>query len=275
MIDKIREINREFPSNYELGWICHNKIGKGDTMNTHISVIIPAHNEERYITRCIKSVDETKKEFKGQVEVIVVCNRCTDQTAKIARANGAIVVYDEYRCIAKVRNDGIAVARGKVIVTIDADNRMTKGTLKEIWSLLRSDRYIGGGAPIRFERYSFPLFCNDMMCRISFWITGWYSGIFWAKKETFDAIGGFVDQKAMEDVATAKKLKKYGKEKGKEYTTLRKNYLINSTRKFDDLGDWLYFKLIFQNAGSIIKAAIGKTAGIDKLLDELFYDYNE
>ena len=64
---------------------------------------------------------------------------------------------------------------------------------------------------IRFERYSFPLWCNDLLCRLSFAVTGLYSGIFWAKKETFDAIGGFVEQKAMEDVVTAKRLKKYGK----------------------------------------------------------------
>ena len=102
-----------------------------------------------------------------------------------------------------------------------------------------------------------------------------YCGIFWAKKETFDAIGGFVEKKAMEDAATAKLLKEYGKKQGKKYTTLRKNVLINSTRKFDDLGDWLYFKLMFQNAGTLIKAALGDSSGLDKLLDELFYDYND
>lgn len=113
------------------------------------------------------------------------------------------------------------------------------------------------------------------MCRVSFGITGLYSGIFWATKETFETIGGFVDKKAMEDVATAKVLKAYGKTKGQKYTKLRKNYLINSTRKYDDLGDWLYFKLMFKNAGALIKAAVGNTAEYDKLLDEMFYDYND
>ena len=240
----------------------------------HISVIIPAHNEEKYIARCINSIKRSAKYFKGNVEIIVVCNRCTDQTAEIAKENGAKVVFNEDRCIAKVRNAGIDVANGKIIVTIDADNRMTKGTLSEINNLLKTGKYIGGGAPIRFERYSFPLWCNDIMCRISFGITGLYSGIFWAKKETFDAIGGFVEQKAMEDVATAKLLKKYGKKQGKKYTTLRYNYLINSTRKYDDLGDWLYFKLMFRNIGTLLKAAMGDKTDLDKLLDEMFYDYN-
>jgi glycosyltransferase involved in cell wall biosynthesis len=204
-----------------------------------------------------------------------VCNRCTDKTAEIAKTNGTRVLINEGRCIAQVRNDGIKAAAGKIIVTIDADNRMTPGTLREVYALLKTGKYIGGGAPIRFERYSFPLWCNDIMCRVSFKLTGLYSGIFWAKKETFDRIGGFADIKAMEDVATAKLLKKLGKERGLKYTTLKKNYLINSTRKYDDLGDWLYFKLMIKNFGILVKAAFGDKSGLDKLLDEMFYDYND
>ena len=244
-------------------------------MKAHISVIIPAHNEEKYIKRCIDSVKNADSIFPGNTEIIVVCNRCTDKTADIAGENGAVVLFNEDRCIAMVRNEGIRKAKGRIIVTIDADNRMTKGTLREIYALLRTGRYIGGGAPIRFERYSFPLWCNDIMCRISFALTGLYSGIFWAEKKSFDAIGGFADKKAMEDVATAKRLKAYGKKLGKRYTTLRKNYLINSTRKYDDLGDWLYFKLMIGNIGTFLRAAFGDRSGLDKLLDDLFYDYND
>ena len=244
-------------------------------MDTLISVIIPAHNEETYIVRCIDSVRRAAQRVSGDTEIVVVCNRCTDRTAELAAANGARVLFNEDRCIAKVRNDGIAAARGGIIVTIDADNRMTEGTLEEICRLLRSGRYIGGGAPIRFERYSFPLRCNDLLCRVSFRLTGLYSGIFWAEKETFEAIGGFAEQKAMEDVATAKALKRYGKTRGKKYTVLRENHLINSTRKFDDLGDWLYFRLMVKNAGALLKAAMGDRSGVDRLLDELFYDYND
>lgn len=239
------------------------------------SVIIPAHNEEKYIARCIESIHEAEKRCPGRTEIIVVCNRCTDKTAEIAAANGAKVVYNDERCIARVRNAGIVAARGRIIVTIDADNRMTAGTLMEIDALLRGGKTIGGGAPIRFDRYSFPLRCNDLLCRISFKITGLYCGIIWAEKTTFDAIGGFVDKKAMEDAATAQRLKEYGKRCGKRYTTLRENHLINSTRKYDDLGDWLYLKLLFKNAGTLMCASMGDRSGLDKLLDKMFYDYND
>lgn len=137
--------------------------------------------------------------------------------------NGARVLCNEERCIAKVRNTGIEAAKGQMIMTIDCDNRMPKGTITEAYKLLKSGKYIGGGAPIRFERYSFPLWCNDLMCRIGFGVTGLHSGIFWAEKSTFQAIGGFVEKKA----------------------------------------------------GTMIRTAFGDTVGMDKLLDELFYEYND
>ena len=243
--------------------------------NVIVSVIVPAHNEEKYVERCIRSIKRAADAFGGGVEIIVVCNRCTDRTAELAEANGARVVYNGDRCIAKVRNAGIAAARGKYIMTIDCDNRMTSGTIREVCGMLRSGRYIGGGAPIRFERYSLPLRLNDLICRIGFRITGLYSGIFWAEKKTLEAVGGFPDKRAMEDVMLAKKLKSYGRQQGKKYGCLRRNVLINSTRKYDDLGDWLYFRLMFTNAGAMLKAASGRTGELDSLFDRLFYDYND
>ena len=239
-----------------------------------ISIVIPAHNEEKYVARCIRSVKTAASQFGGSVEIIVVCNRCTDRTEEIALRHGARVIKNEDRCIAKVRNAGIAAAKGDIIVTIDCDNRMTKGTLKEIAELIDTGRDIGGGAPIRFARYSLPLFLNDVLCEVSFRLTGLYCGIFWAEKSAFEAVGGFAEKKAMEDAATAKKLKAYGRSVGRKYTVLRSNCLINSTRKYDDMGDWLYLKLMLQNIGAFIKAARGDKQELDSLLDKLFYDYN-
>ncbi len=242
---------------------------------TSFSVIIPAHNEEKYVARCIQSIKVAGKLYGRTPEIIVVCNRCTDRTSEIAAACGAKVVEDESRCIGHVRNTGIRAASGNVIVTIDCDNRMTRGTLVEIEKLLSTGLYIGGGAPIRMERRSsFPLRCNEALCQIGFRLTGLYCGIFWAEKKTFEAVGGFSEIKVMEDVETAKKLKRLAARSGKQYTVLRHNYLINSTRKFDQMGDWLYAKLLIQNANAFLQAALGNKDKLNALLDTLFYDYN-
>jgi glycosyltransferase involved in cell wall biosynthesis len=238
------------------------------------SVIIPAHNEEQYVARCIRSVRRAVRESGKTAEIIVVCNRCTDKTEQIAQSLGAVTLRDETRCIAVVRNAGIRAAKGRYIVTIDCDNRMTRGTLREIDTLMQSGKYIGGGAPMRFERNSYPLFFNDLVCRFGYAVTGLYCGIFWAERETFLRIGGFADKRAMEDVLTARNLRQYSRKKGKKYTCLKDNVLINSTRKFDKMGDWMYFRLMIENFGTMIKAAAGSSAELDALLDKLFYDYN-
>ena len=240
-----------------------------------VTVVVPARNEEKYVARCIESIRAAAAEYGGRVEILIVCNRCTDATEALARERGAVTVRNEDRCIAKVRNAGIRAARGRTVLTMDCDNRMTPGTIAEAAEMLDSGKYIGGGAPMRFERDSFPLRLNDWMCRLAFALTGLWCGIFWARRETFLAVGGFTEVKAFEDAATAKALKRYGRAQGKKYGVLKKNRLINSTRKFDELGDWLYFKLMFRSAGALLKAAFGKTEEYDKLLDELFYDYND
>ena len=85
-------------------------------------------------------------------------NRSIDRTERIAKAMGAVTVRNEERCIAAVRNAGMKAASGQIILTIDCDNRMTSGTIQEACQLLKTGKYIGGGAPMRFERYSFPLY---------------------------------------------------------------------------------------------------------------------
>ena len=54
-----------------------------------ISVIIPAHNEERVISRLLEAL--TLGHTPGELEIIVVCNGCSDDTAGVARGFGAPV----------------------------------------------------------------------------------------------------------------------------------------------------------------------------------------
>lgn len=53
------------------------------------SVIIPAHNEEKYIDKCLKSILNASEYVTDNVEIIVVANRCTDKTELIAKHYGA------------------------------------------------------------------------------------------------------------------------------------------------------------------------------------------
>ena len=81
-----------------------------------ISVIIPAHNEERYLG---KTLDSLRQQNFLNYETIIVCNGCTDQTAEVARKydnqNTKIINLKEAN-VSLARNKGAEIARGKNLV---------------------------------------------------------------------------------------------------------------------------------------------------------------
>ena len=54
------------------------------------SVIIPAHNEDTVIGRLLQGLTraETEAQRADSLDIVVVCNGCSDRTAEIARAFG-------------------------------------------------------------------------------------------------------------------------------------------------------------------------------------------
>jgi len=60
-----------------------------------ISVIIPAHNEEKYIGKCLDSIALAANNIDSKVEIVVVLNRCTDKTEQIAKDHGALTVAND------------------------------------------------------------------------------------------------------------------------------------------------------------------------------------
>lgn len=104
-----------------------------------ISIVIPAFNERSVIARTLKAITDGVK--PGELDVIVVCNGCTDDTADIARGFGQPVRVIETKLGSKPRalnlGDQAAVTFPRiyvdadVVVTIDAirslANRLARG----------------------------------------------------------------------------------------------------------------------------------------------------
>lgn len=216
------------------------------------SVVIPAHNEEDYIGYCLNSIHAARKYAKipeNQVQIIVVCNRCTDKTAELAQKMGAEVCVNDDKCIAAIRNAGAKLAKGKILVTIDADSRMTKTSLIEIYRMLRSKEYIGGGTISTFDRWSLGIAASAAYVAINaapYMIeqkAPLMCGMFWCLKRHFDEIGGFDETLvSLEDMDFAVRLKQLGEKLGRKYGVLKKSRIITSSRKFDEFGDWYLIK---------------------------------
>lgn len=96
------------------------------------SVVIPAHNEGRTIARNLAALEDGVR--SGDLEVVVVCNGCTDDTADAARAAapGARVVEIAQPSKAE------AVLLGNTLTTVfprihlDADVEISGGALLEL-----------------------------------------------------------------------------------------------------------------------------------------------
>jgi glycosyltransferase involved in cell wall biosynthesis len=177
--------------------------------------------------------------FPNQVEVIVAVNRCTDHTEEIALKHCAKVVHEDSRNLARIRNAAAKAATGEIIVTIDADSRMTSNMLVEIDRLLRTGKFIGGGVPIRPERWSFGIIVTVLLLEVMLLWRRVSGGLFWCLRKDFEAIGGFNENLvSLEDLDFAQRLKASGKSKGKRFTTIRKAHIITSCCKFDAFGDW-------------------------------------
>ena len=93
-------------------------------------VLVPAHDEELVIARCLTAIDADRR--PGD-RVLLVADRCTDRTAEIARAFGATVLERgaaEAPGRAAARQAGLEHARAMpwdAVVMLDADSVIEPG----------------------------------------------------------------------------------------------------------------------------------------------------
>jgi cellulose synthase/poly-beta-1,6-N-acetylglucosamine synthase-like glycosyltransferase len=100
-----------------------------------LTVLVPAHNEEALIGRCIRSVLASAS---AGVEVLVVAHNCTDRTAQRARAAGAnVLALDDPGQVGK----GCALSHGFAttlfrpshgVLVIDADSVVEPGLVEKV-----------------------------------------------------------------------------------------------------------------------------------------------
>lgn len=102
-----------------------------------ISVIIPAYNAEKYIKRCIESVqNQTMK----QIEIIVVNDGSKDSTLKIVQelAENDLrikVINQENLGVSQARNKGILYSKFKYIALLDSDDWVESDAYEKMYKL--------------------------------------------------------------------------------------------------------------------------------------------
>src|SRR3989338_1827308 len=103
-------------------------------MKAKLSVVLATRNEEQNIGECLKSV----KGIAG--EMIVVDEKSTDETAKVARSLGAQVYEVEHNDNFHITKQiAIDRASGDWILQLDADERVTIDLANEIKKIVNSN----------------------------------------------------------------------------------------------------------------------------------------
>lgn len=120
-----------------------------------ISVVVPALDEERDIAGCLAAV--AAQDVDEELEVILVDGCSADRTVEVALAAGTpppVVVTNPRRRTSTSLNAGLAVARGDVVVRVDARSRIEPHYVRTCAEVLaeRPDVGVVGGAQLAAAR---------------------------------------------------------------------------------------------------------------------------
>jgi glycosyltransferase involved in cell wall biosynthesis len=222
----------------------------GHTTITHISLIIPAFNEELYLPALLDTVDVARQRYTGgsqAVEIIVADNASTDHTAEIARSRGCRVIYVEKRSIAAARNGGARVAQGETVAFVDADSQIHPETFSAIDRTLAAGRVVVGATGVRLSRISPALAIMFLLTVPMTRIAGLDTGVVFCRREDWEAVGGYNEERLVaEDVQFLFDIKRLGRARGQRFARAKAVKAITSTRKFDKHGDWRFLMEMFR-----------------------------
>lgn len=201
-----------------------------------ISIVVPAFNEERLLAHSLAHIRQAARvwEQRGWTTETIVCdNNSTDKTAEIARAAGAMVVFEPVNQISRARNRGAAAATGDWLVFVDADSSPTAGLFADVAQTIASGQCLAGGVTVKMEGRH-PL--ADLVVRI--WncasrLLKLPAGSFiFCEAAAFRTIGGFSEELfAGEELDLGKRLNALARRSGKRMIILRRHPLLTSARK--------------------------------------------
>ncbi|MBM1107647.1 TIGR04283 family arsenosugar biosynthesis glycosyltransferase [Aurantibacter crassamenti] len=191
-----------------------------------ISIIIPAHNEQKNLQSLLPHLVMLTE--GNTVEVIVaLSSENSDNSATILKHDA--VSY--FKCIEKGRavqmNKAAELSKGDVLVFLHADVIPPTSFLNDIRTTL-NDGYEAGFFSYRFDNESFLLKINASFTAKESIFTGGGDQCLFIKKTVFNSLGGFDEsQVVMEDFEFFERMKK-----SEVRFKIIKNDLIVSSRKY-------------------------------------------
>jgi glycosyltransferase involved in cell wall biosynthesis len=201
-----------------------------------ISIVVPAYNEERLLPESLASIRVASRAFDeaGWAAELIVCdNNSTDQTADIAAAAGALVVFESVNQIGRARNAGASRATGDWLLFVDADSFPTRALFADVVRVIRDGKCLAGGSTIYVTDVDGPV--RSMLAFWNVWsrVMKWAAGSFiFCEAAAFRQVGGFSQEwYAAEEVDLFRRLKRLARRSGRRIEILHHHPLLTSGRK--------------------------------------------
>ncbi|MFA6514103.1 MAG: glycosyltransferase [Patescibacteria group bacterium] len=228
-----------------------------------LSIVIPALNEEKYLPRLLDSI---KKQEFSDYEIIISDGGSVDRTIMIAEEFGArVTINPKIKHPSAQRNHGAEIAKGEVLLFLDADSVLPINFLKNSYQEFINNNLIAAGFffvfnpnKLSYNLYSFiyNLVCFLKQCSKHPAAVG--AGLM-AMRSAHEKINGF-DLKVVlaEDYDYCARLSKQGK-----FRIIKSTKLLYSSRRIEKEGfwnvGWKYLKMgLFTITNRTIKKQIVK-----------------
>ncbi len=207
-----------------------------NTVAMTISVLVPAFNEAQGLAQTLAAVRAAMAAFETRgwsAELIVCDNNSTDDTAAIARAAGATVVFEPVNQIGRARNRAAEAASGEWLIFVDADSEPSVALFAEAAEAIASRRVLAGGATVTMDDRRFwarmLIGSWNWASRLGRWAAG--SFIF-VEASAFRQAGGFNQALyAGEEIDLFRRLKPIARRAGRVIRILHRHPLHTSARK--------------------------------------------
>lgn len=203
-------------------------------MLEEFSVIIPAYNEQRYLPQTLSALQSAMEVCRCPGEVVVVDNNSSDHTARTARRHGARVVFEPINQISRARNTGAQNTRGRYLIFLDADTRVSAALLQGTLDLLRDGRCAGGGSTVQPDRRLKPLFRHavGLWNRVSRTLQVAAGCYVFCTRAGFQAVGGFSEKVYVgEEIWFSRSYRQWARRHGRVFRILHHAPVITSARK--------------------------------------------
>jgi glycosyltransferase involved in cell wall biosynthesis len=160
-------------------------------METHVSIIVCAKNEEQYIGECIESIlNQSIQAF----ELIIIDDLSTDHTSKIIKTyNDKRIIYirnEKWLGISGSRNRGVNYAKGDYVFFTDGDCTVSPKWIEEGLKHFNDEKVVAVEGSIIYVSNDYEPSFSDYVMENK---TGkkYMTGNIAFKKKVFNQVGGF------------------------------------------------------------------------------------